>query len=287
MMIAVTGATGKLGVLVIQDLLRKLPANRIIALVRDHAKAGALRSAGVIVREADYDKPETLRSALSGVEKVLLISSNDIGRRLAQHAAVIRAAQESGVNLIAYTSVLQADRSGLSLALEHKATEEAIRHSKIPYVMLRNGWYLENHTEHLVPALDHGAIFGSAGEGRFASASRADYAAAAAAVLTESGHENRTYELAGSHPFTLRELALEVSKQSGKPVKYLNLPPAEFEKVLITNGLPAAFASAIADSDLGAAKGDLDGSSNDLRVLIGRESTTLADAIRTALAKIN
>ena len=286
-MIAVTGATGHLGRLVIDGLLKTLPASEIIAVVRTPEKAADLAALGVQVRAGDYTQPETLRPALAGADKVLLISSSDLSAgsdaRAAQHQAVIDAAQAEGVSLLAYTSILRADTSPLALARVHKATENAIRQSSVPFVFLRNGWYLENQTEALAPAIEHGAIIGAAGEGKFASAGRTDYAAAAVAVLTLPGQENKIYELAGDTPYTLTELAAEVAQQSGKPVAYQNLPPAEYQKALEGFGLPAPLAEMLVDADAGAANGELDGSSAEMRSLIGRPTMTLAEAVQAAV----
>ncbi|MCU1324184.1 MAG: NmrA family protein [Acidobacteriaceae bacterium] len=225
------------------------------------------------LREADYTKPETLARAFAGAEKVLLISSSEIGQRFAQHQHVIDAAVGANVKLLVYTSILRADTSTLSLATEHLATEKAIQASGLPFVILRNGWYLENHTESLAPALQYGAILGAAKEGKFASAARADYAAAV--VLTSQGHKNKVYELAGDKSFTLSELAAEVAKIT---VVYQDLPQEEYEKALLKFGLPMPIAAMLADSDVGAAKGALDSQSGDLRSLIGRPTTALIEA---------
>ncbi|MFE8603977.1 SDR family oxidoreductase [Archangium violaceum] len=284
-MILVTGATGKLGRLVLEKLLEKVPAHQVIAAVRNPEKAAELRARGVQVRKADYSQPETLGAAFAGVEKVLLISSNEVGQRAAQHQSVVEAARKAGVKLLAYTSILHADRSRLALAAEHKATEELIRASGVPYVLLRNGWYTENYTENLGPALAHGAILGSAGEGQVAAATRADYAAAAAAVLTGSGHENKVYELAGDTAFTMTELAAEVSRKAGKTIVYKDLPPEQYKGVLEGAGVPGPFAGILADSDVGASRGELNGASGDLRRLIGHATTPLADAVAVALQR--
>jgi NAD(P)H dehydrogenase (quinone) len=284
-MILVTGATGKLGRLVIEQLLGKVPASQVIAAVRDPEKATELRARGVQVRRADYGRPETLGQAFAGVEKVLLISSNEVGQRAAQHQAVVEAARKAGVKLLAYTSILHADRSRLALAAEHKATEEMLRASGVPYVLLRNGWYTENYTENLGPALAHGALLGSAGEGRIAAATRADYAAAAVAVLTGSGHENKVYELAGDTAFTMAGLAAEVSREAGRTIVYKDLPPEQYQGVLVGAGVPGPFAGILADSDVGASRGELNDASGDLRRLIGRATTPLADAVAVALAR--
>lgn len=280
-MIAVTGATGHLGRLVVAGLLEKVPAKQLVAIVRSPSKADELAKKGVQVRQADYDQPERWEAALAGVEKLLLISSSEVGKRAAQHQAVIAAAKRAGVKLVAYTSILKGDASPLALAAEHAATEKSLKGSGLPWVLLRNGWYLENYTEQLGPALEHGFV-GSAGKGRIAAAARADYAAAAVAVLTGGGHEGKTYELAGT-PFTMAELAAEVSKQAGKPLGYADLPPEAYRKVLLGAGLPPPVADLYVDADVQAAKGGLDDLSGQLAKLIGRAPTSLATAVALGL----
>ena len=283
-MIVVTGATGKLGRQVIVGLLEKVPASEIVAAVRTPEKAADLAALGVQVREADYTKPDTLASALAGADKVLLISGNDISAdRVAQHQGVVDAAKSADVKLLAYTSILHADTSPLKLAEAHKKTEQNIRASGLPYVFLRNGWYFENQTAALAPAIQHGAILGVAGEGRFASAAIADYAAAAAAALTQPGQENKIYELAGDAPYTMTEMAAEVSKQSGKTVAYSNLPPEAYQNALVGFGIPAFIAEYLVDAEVCAAKGKMDDDSHVLHALIDRPTTTLADAVAAAL----
>ena len=284
-MILVTGASGHLGQLVVQQLVQKVPAGQVVAGVRDPGKATALAALGVQVRALDYTKPETIAAALAGVDRVLLISSNQVGQRLVQHQAVIEAATQAGVKLLAYTSILHADTTRMALAGEHKATEEAIKASGVPYVFLRNGWYTENYTDNLAPALEHGAMLGSAGEGKVAPASRADYAAAAVAVLTGAGHENKVYELAGDRAVTLTELAAEVARLSGKPVIYKDLPEAEYAGFLASVGLPKAFADILANSDVGITRGELNDTSGDLHRLIGRATTPIQDTIAAALER--
>lgn len=284
-MIVVTGATGKLGRLAIEELLKRTPPGALAAVVRAPEKAADLAARGVQIRQGDYARPETLVSALAGAEQVLFISSNEVGKRTAQHAAVVEAARRAAPRLLAYTSLLHADTSRMGLAAEHKATEAAIRASGLPFAFLRNGWYLENYTENLAPALQHGAILGSAGSGRIAAATRADYAAAAAAVITGAGHEGKTYELAGDVAFTMAELAAEVSRQAGKPVAYRDLPEAEYAAALVAAGLPKPVADMFADSDVGITRGELDDASGDLRRLIGRPTTPLAAAVAAALGK--
>lgn len=285
-MIVVTGATGQLGRLVIAQLLeRGVPASGIVAAVRSPAKAADLAARGLQVREADYGKPETLAKAFAGAERVLLISSSELGQRLPQHLAVIEAARAAGVKQLAYTSLLHADRSPLGLAAEHRATEEAIVASGLPHVLLRNGWYTENYLASVSAALQHGVFIGAAGDGRIASATRADYAAAAAAVLTQPIAGNRIVELAGDSAYTLAELVAEVNRQTGKMVAYQNLPQADFAAALVGAGLPKPFADLLADSDAGAAQGALFDGSGALSALIGRPSTPLAVALKAALSK--
>ena len=283
-MIVVTGATGKLGRLVIAELLKTVPAAEIVAAVRSPEKAAELKARGVPVREADYARPETLGMAFAGAEKVLLISSTEMGpARVKQHVAAIDAAKAAGVRLLAYTSVLGADAATLPMAPDHRATELAIEAAGVPYVFLRNGWYFENYTENLGPALEHGAVLGAAGEGRFAFAARADYAAAAAAVLTGEGFENRTFELAGDRSYTLSELAAEVAKQAGKPVVYTDLPAAAYAGALQSVGLPKPVAEMLAKADESAKAGELENESRELHGLIGRETVTMAEAVEAAL----
>lgn len=282
-MIIVTGATGQLGRLVIASLLKTTAAAHIVAAVRDVAKAADLAAQGVQVRRADYNDAASLDAAFAGATKVLLISSSELGQRVPQHRAVIDAAVRAGAGLFVYTSVLHADSSALSLAAEHRETEALIRASGLAYSLLRNGWYVENYTAGLGGALAHGALAGAAGEGRIAAAARADYADAAAAVLSSKGPVEQVYELAGDTAFTLAELAAEVSRQSGKQVPFHNLPQKDYQDMLLGLGLPAPLAELIADSDAAAAKGALDDDGRALSKLIGRPTITLADAVKAAL----
>ncbi|MEP9308750.1 SDR family oxidoreductase [Enterobacter cloacae] len=282
-MIAITGATGQLGRLVIEQLLKTVPANQIVAIVRNPAKAEALSQQGIVVRQGDYTDQAALTTALKGVKKLLLISSSEVGQRATQHQNVINAAKAAGVTFIAYTSLLHADNSPLGLHVEHVATEKALATSGIPYALLRNGWYTENYLASAPPALEHGVFIGAAGEGKIASATRADYAAAAAKVVSEEGHAGKVYELAGDSAWTLSELAAELSKQSGKPVVYQNMSEADFAAALKSVGLPAGLADMLADSDVGASKGGLFDDSHTLSKLIGRATTSLAESVKTIL----
>ncbi len=282
-MIAITGASGQLGRLVIHSLLKQVPATGLVALVRRPDSVQDLAALGVQIRQADYSRPETLASALAGVEKLLLISSSEVGQRTPQHKAVIDAAKQAGIKLLAYTSLLKADQSPLGLAPEHVETEAYLKASGLPFVLLRNGWYTENYMASIPTALALGAFLGSAGEGRIASAARADYAEAAAAVLLMEHQAGHIYELAGDTSYTLAELTAEVAKQSGEAMVYKNLPEADYRGVLLGAGLPEGLAALLADSDAGAAKGALHAEDPALSRLIGRRTTPMAVSVTKAL----
>jgi NAD(P)H dehydrogenase (quinone) len=284
-MIAITGATGHLGRLVVAGLLEKVPAGELVAIVRTPAKAADAAAKGVQVRQADYGQPAALLAALQGVKTLLLISSSEVGQRATQHQSVIDAAKAAGVQLIAYTSILHGEHSRLALAAEHVATEKALAASGVPFVLLRNGWYFENYTGNLAGALQHG-FAGSAGTGRIAAAARADFAAAAVAVLTSPAQAGKIYELAGDVPFTMAELAAEVSKQTGKPVAYADLPADQYRGILTGAGLPPPVADILVDADLNITKGELDDHSGALARLIGRPTVTLAAAVKAGLAQL-
>lgn len=282
-MIALTGATGQLGQFVVEALLKTVPAKEIVAIVRNPAKAEALGKQGLIVRQGDYNDQAALTQALAGVEKLLLISSSEVGQRAAQHRNVINAAKAAGVKFIAYTSLLHADTSPLGLHVEHVETEKLLAESGIPYALLRNGWYSENYLASAPAALAHGVFIGAAGEGKIASATRADYAAAAARVISEEGHAGKVYELAGDKAWTLSELAALLSEASGKKVVYQNLSEADFAAALKGAGLPDGLAEMLADSDIGASKGGLFDDSQTLSKLIGRPTTSIADSVNDLL----
>lgn len=279
-MIAITGATGQLGQHVIESLLKTVPASQIVAIVRNPAKAAALSQQGIIVRQADYTDEAAFTTALQGIGKLLLISSSEVGQRTPQHRNVINAAKAAHVKFIAYTSLLHANTSPLGLADEHVATEKMLADSGIAYALLRNGWYTENYLASAPAALEHGVFIGAAGEGKITSATRADYAAAAARVISEDGHAGKIYELAGDEGWTLSQLAAELAKQSGKKVVYQNLSEADFAAALKGFGLPAGLADMLADSDVGASKGGLFDDSHTLGKLIGRPTTSLADSVK-------
>ena len=280
MTIAVTGATGQLGRLVVEHLKTLVQAGEIVALARDPAKAADL---GVAVRAADYAQPETLSAALAGIDTLLLISSDAVGQRVAQHRNVIEAAKAAGVKRIAYTSILRADTTPIALAEEHIATEALIKASGLTYALLRNGWYFENYTGSLAGAIAAGAVIGASGEGKISAATRGDDAQAAAVVVATPDAENRVYELAGDTAFTRADLAAEVSRQTGKAIAYNDLPEATYAGILESFGLPAPFAAILAQSDVGAGQGGLFDDGHALSGLIGRPTTSLADAVAQAL----
>lgn len=283
-MIAVTGANGQLGRLVIKSLLTKTDANNIVALVRSPDNAEDLKKLGIEVRKADYNDPVTLGPALQGIDKLLLISSSEIGQRAAQHQAVIDAAKKAEIKLFAYTSLLKADTSPLALAQEHKVTEQAITSAGLPAVILRNGWYTENYTGSLDAVLNAGSIVGAAENGKLHTASRQDYAEAAAIVLTSDENQvGKVYELAGDQGFTLEQYATEISKQANQQIQYQALTGSEYAELLTNVGLPEAMASLLADAEVNAAKGWLAEDSQTLSQLIGRPTTSLAESISLAL----
>jgi NAD(P)H dehydrogenase (quinone) len=281
MSIIVTGATGRLGRLIVEALLRRgASPDQIVAVGRNVAKAADLGDRGIVVVPADYDDVDSLRRAVAGTDELMLVSGSAAGKR-EQHRNVIDVAKDAGVGLIAYTSIAKADRSTLKLAADHRTTEQDITASGLPYVFLRNSWYLENYTSQLPTYLERG-IIGAAGDGKISAATRADLAEAAAAVLTTGGHTNQVYEL-GGEGFTMTELAAEISRQTGKQVTYTDLPVDKYVEVLAAAGTPEPEAELIADGDRGVARGDMHVEADDLQRLIGRRPTSLADAIRAAL----
>ncbi|MBD8677579.1 NAD(P)H-binding protein [Sphingomonas sp. CFBP 13720] len=281
MTIAVTGATGQLGRLVVAKLKERTAAEQIVALARSPEKAGDL---GVEVRPFDYAKTDSLVPGLARVETLLLISSSEVGQRSAQHRDVVAAATAAGVRRIVYTSLLHADTSPLNLAAEHLDTEAALAQADIPVTILRHGWYTENYTGSISGALAGGVFLGSAGDARIASAARADYAEAAAVVLTTTGHDGKVYELAGDTAWTLSDLAGEVSRQTGRDIPYKDLPATEYAAILVSFGLPDALAGAIAGWDVAASRGALFDDGRQLSTLIGRSTTPLAAVVEAALS---
>lgn len=285
MSIVVTGATGQLGRLTVEALLRHgIPAADIIATGRDIAGIKDLTDRGITVRRADFADTDGLADAFAGADRLLLISASvPVGERVANHRRVIDAAASAGVSLVAYTSTTHADTATTVIGATHSETEAYLRDRGIPSVLLRNGWYLENYTSQLPQILQNGAVVGAAGEGRISAASRADYAEAAAVVLTTEGHTGAVYELGGDESFTLTELAAAISAAAGEQVAYADLPVADFAQVLAAAGLPAELAEVLADADRGMNRGEMYTDSGDLRRLIGRPPVTLAEALAAAL----
>lgn len=280
MTIAVTGATGHLGRLVLAALRRRAPQTALVALARDRAKAAGLDAT---VREFDYDRPETLDAGLAGVDTLLLVSGTVPGVRVPQHRHVIEAAKRAGVGRIVYTSAIRADRSPLDIAPDHHATEQALIASGVPYTIVRHGWYTENYLASIQGALTSGAVIGSAGDARISSATRADYAEGDAAVLVEEGHEGRIYEFAGDESWTLGDLAAELSRQTGRDIPYRDLPPKEYAGILASVGVPEGFARAIAGWDVASRDGALFDDSRQLSRLIGRPTTPLSAYVAEVL----
>ncbi len=284
MSLVVTGATGRLGRLVVEALLeRGVAPSEIVATGRDIQKIKDLADRGVTVRRADFDDPDGLAAAFAGGDKLLLVSTSTVGRRLAGHRAAIDAARTAGVSLVAYTSITRANTSGIKLAVEHRETEQYLRDSGVPFTFLRNSWYLENYTSGISGYLEHGTVAGSAGDGRVSAATLADYAQACAAVLTTEGHAGAVYELGGDEAFTLAELAAQLSAASGREITYTDMPVQQFAELLTAVGLPQDYAGILADADQGLGRGELFTDSGDLSRLIGRPTTTLSEAIATAL----
>lgn len=286
--IVVTGATGQLGRLVIPELQRIAPQARVIGLVRDQAKAQDLSDRGVELRVADYNDAAAVTAALAGADKVLLISSSEIGQRMTQHRNVVDAARANGVKLLAYTSILHANRNPMSLAAEHRTTEDYIQAAGVPFALLRNGWYTENYTMNLAPVVQHEVLLGAAREGRISAAARADFAAAAAVVLADAAekHIGKVYELAGDSAFTLAQYAAEIARRSGRLIVYRDLSATDYKAALIQAGVPEMFAAIFAESDAHAATDILFEDNHALSRLIGRPTTPLAASVADTLAAL-
>ena len=283
-MIVVTAATGLLGQLVVDGLLRDVPAEQIAVAVRNPDKAAGFTARGVTVRAADYDDPASLRAAFTGADKILFISGAGVPERGEQHLRVIEAIKEVGTGQLAYTSVLRADTSTLLVAPDHKLTEQVIRDAGIPFTFLRNGWYIENFAPRIAAAVRTGTFAGNATPAAtLSTANRTDYADAAVAALTGEGHLNKVYELAGDVAWSYPDLAAELSKQTGQQISYQQLSAAEHEKVLVDNGLPAGFAAFTAHIDQSITEGELADASGDLHRLIGRATTSLSDGVAAIL----
>lgn len=277
----ITGSTGELGRLVVSELLKRVPASSIVAGVRsvDHDVARQIAAEGIELRIADYSRPDTLLTAFTGIDRLLLISSSADHDRVGQHRNVIEAAKASDVRLFAYTSLLHADTSVLGLGEDHRRTEALLKASGLPVVLLRHGWYMENHMASVSPALRYGAVIGSAGEGRFSTATRADFAEAAAVVLSTEDQAGRIYELAGDQSYSLADLADAIATSAGKPIAYKDMPGAAFKNALVGMGLPESTAELIADSDVAASKGALEDNDRQLSALIDRPTASYRQVV--------
>lgn len=284
-MYAVTGATGQLGRLAIASLLRRVGPGEVVALARDPAKASGLQELGILVRAFDYDEPDQLAASLEGVTRLLFISSDDVERRIGQHRAVVDAAARISPALVAYTSIIHADVNPISLADSHRETERMIAASGLPYAILRNSWYIENYLIGADAAMEHGALLGSTGDGAISGATRADYAEAAATVLTGEVSTSRVYELAGDEAFTLSNVAAVLSEVAGRPVTYRNLPEGSYCEALVGAGVPADFAAALAEYSAKAAGGVLADDTRTLSGLVGHPTETMRDVLLRALRR--
>ncbi|MFC6080433.1 SDR family oxidoreductase [Sphaerisporangium aureirubrum] len=290
MSIVITGATGQLGRLIIADLLAAgVPAGEITAVARSAEKAADLGALGVRTRIADYDLPETFADVFQAGDRALLISGSEAGRRIPQHTVVVDAAKAAGVAQLAYTSVFGGPKADFLLAREHQATEQLILDSGLPYTFLRNNWYSEVYAGDLADLagiIERGVLLTNApGDSRVASATRGDFAAAAAVVLTTDGHLNKAYELGGDVAWSFEEFADEVTRQSGEKVVHAAVPAAERKAILVGVGVPEGFAEILVDVDEAIGRGALAGTPGDLSRLIGRPTTPIADSIAAALPK--
>ena len=280
MIIAVTGATGAFGRLVLADLSTRVPADHLVAVVRDPDRAADLAAQGIDVRQAPYDDLEALTTAFTGVDQLLFVSGSEVGRRVAQHANVVRAAVGAGVGQVTYTSAPHASDTTLVLAPEHKATEELITGSGLRWTILRNNWYSENYASTLASVTETGRLVGAAGEGRVASAARADYAAGAAAVLTTEGHEGVVYELGGDTAWTYADLAGDLASALGRPVEYVSVSAAELDAELTAAGLDEQTRGFLVALDVNVAEGTLAEVTGQLSTLIRRPTTPLLSTLK-------
>jgi len=286
MSIVVTGATGQLGRLAVESLLdRGIPARQVVATGRDTSKLADFEARGVDVRRMEFDDLASIKAAFTDANKVLFISGSEVGQRVEQHRNVVDAAVSAEVELLAYTSIPNADNTRLLLAAEHRATEGYIRESGLPFAFLRNSWYLENYTGRLADALATGVVTGAAGNGLISAATRADYAAAAATVIADDGLAGNVYELGGDQAFTMTEFGEEITRQTGKTVIYQDLSIDDYVATFVGLGIPDVAAKVYADADAGIARGELYVPSGDLSRLIGRPTTSLAQALATTLAR--
>jgi NAD(P)H dehydrogenase (quinone) len=282
--ILVTGATGALGSKIVRSLLQKAPGAKVIAAARKQDRAAPLVAQGAEFRLLDYDRPETIDAAMQGVTRVVLVSGTDVGRRVPQHKAVIDAAKRAGVKLLGYTSILRATESPLLLAQEHRGTEEVLAASGLPHILLRHGWYTENSTATAPLSVKLGVVQSCAGDGRYSTATRQDYAEGDATLILRDGHSpGQRYEMAGSTSWTKGDYAALLSRLSGKPVTYQSMSQVDFAASLVAAGLPEIVAKIISDSDAGAAQGWLQDDSRTLEKVLGRPTTPLEQVVSQTL----
>ncbi|MDF2724002.1 MAG: hypothetical protein K0Q59_3677 [Paenibacillus sp.] len=282
MKVLVTGATGKLGELVVEALLNKLPAGQIAVSVRDPKKAERWTAAGVEVRYGDFDDEASLEKAFAGIDRLLIISTADFQHRLRQHTTAIRAAKKANVGFIAYTSAPNAADSKLILAHDHRETENVLKSSGVPYSILRNNWYLENEAGSFHAVLNGAPWAIASGSGRVGWATRRDYAEAAANVLAGPGHENTVYELSGE-PLTQEQLASIFAEAMNREVQVVHMDDEAYGKMLLEVGMPEAVVPVFVDVQRGIRSGELAIESGDLLRLLGRPVTPLGDGIREML----
>lgn len=284
MTLLVTAASGQLGRLVVDALLQRgVPASDIVAGVRTPSKADDLSARGVSVVEFDYARPETLAPVLTGVDRVLLISGTDADR-VSGHRNVIAVARDAGVGRLVYTSAPRVDEIDYALGADHKATEEAIAASGLSATVLRHNWYTENYLDAVARAADTGEIVAAVGDARVASASRRDYAEAAALALITDDLAGQTLEVGGDVAWTYDELAQAATEVLGRPVTYTAVTIEQLTAGLEAAGLDAGTAAFVAGIDDAIARGALSQTDGTLSRLLGRPTTPLVDGLREGLA---
>lgn len=287
MKVLVTGATGMLGAKVVEALLERISTEQLVVSVRDPVKAEYFKEQGIEVRQADYEDPNSLERAFTGIDRLLLISSQgDDETRIRQHSNVIYAAEKTGVGLLVYTSVTKAESSSLPVAEVHHQTEAAILKSGIPYTFLRNNWYVENEISVVKNVLAGGPVLTAAESGRVGWVPRVDYAEAAAAVLASGEHVNKIYELSGV-PSSYADMARELTSILGRRVIVRNVDDKTYQEVLIANGTPDVMAEFSLDIQKAIRKGDLDIESEDLPRLMGRPAISLKQSLTEIIHHLN
>jgi NAD(P)H dehydrogenase (quinone) len=287
MKMLVTGATGKFGTKVVETLLKTVPASQLAVSVRNPEKAAGLQTRGVEVRQGDFDQPETLDSAFAGIDRLLIISADgDNETRIRQHANAVAAAERAGVKFIAYTSIANAQESKNLFAPTHQATEAAILKTGIPYSFLRNNWYLENEIPSIQGVLAGAPWVTSAGNGKVGWALQQDYAEAAAAVLSGTGHDNTIYELSGK-PLTQEELVSAIGTILGKEVPVQQVDDAAYADIMKGAGMPDFVISILVEIQRSIRVGSLDFESNDFEKLLGRPVTPISEGLSQIVSQIS